>query len=302
MKKAIALILCLAALLTVLAGCGCEHEWKSAKCETPKTCRLCGETEGEALGHDWEDATCLEPKICRECDEEKGEPLGHDWVEATCELPKHCQTCNEIEGVVLEHEWQEATTEAPKTCVLCQKTEGERIITDARFTTEACKELFGTWRAEYMCDGEKQLGVSVPGEDLDFLVYMTFTFGNDGTMTMVCEYDEDSFKNVTRVYTIELLYATFAEQGYTREQTDQLMLENYGKSTVDYVEEQVAAMDVEDYTMEENYVYYVQDGSIYAGEDWQEELEQEEYSFRDGKLVLNIPDMGEVEFEQRSKK
>jgi DNA-directed RNA polymerase subunit RPC12/RpoP len=29
----------------------CEHEWLDATCTTPKTCSLCGKTEGEALGH-----------------------------------------------------------------------------------------------------------------------------------------------------------------------------------------------------------------------------------------------------------
>ncbi len=29
----------------------CEHEWVDATCTAPKTCTLCGETEGEALGH-----------------------------------------------------------------------------------------------------------------------------------------------------------------------------------------------------------------------------------------------------------
>ena len=33
-----------------------NHSWTPADCETPKTCQVCGETEGEALGHDWVDA------------------------------------------------------------------------------------------------------------------------------------------------------------------------------------------------------------------------------------------------------
>ena len=42
----------------------CDHEWTEATCTTPKTCSICGVTEGEALGHDWKDATCTEPKTC----------------------------------------------------------------------------------------------------------------------------------------------------------------------------------------------------------------------------------------------
>ena len=51
MKKLISLILAMACLVLMLAGCGCEHEWKDANCTDPMTCGLCGETEGEALGH-----------------------------------------------------------------------------------------------------------------------------------------------------------------------------------------------------------------------------------------------------------
>lgn len=30
---------------------GCSHEWQDATCTTPRTCVLCGETQGEAIGH-----------------------------------------------------------------------------------------------------------------------------------------------------------------------------------------------------------------------------------------------------------
>jgi hypothetical protein len=32
-----------------------EHSWVDADCTTPKTCSICGKTEGEALGHDYGD-------------------------------------------------------------------------------------------------------------------------------------------------------------------------------------------------------------------------------------------------------
>ena len=51
MKKWIAYILALAMALS-LAGCGsCEHAWQEADCKTPKTCTLCGETQGETADH-----------------------------------------------------------------------------------------------------------------------------------------------------------------------------------------------------------------------------------------------------------
>ena len=72
----------------------CSHNWVDATCTTPKTCSLCGATEGEALGHTEEvipgkDATCTETgltegKKCSVCGEvitaqEEIPALGHSY-------------------------------------------------------------------------------------------------------------------------------------------------------------------------------------------------------------------------------
>ena len=88
--------LCLVVL--ILIGCVCKHEWREATCTEPKTCTLCGETEGEALGHKWSSATCASPKTCVRCGMTEGEALGHDWIEATCTEPKTCHRCGTTEG------------------------------------------------------------------------------------------------------------------------------------------------------------------------------------------------------------
>jgi len=61
----------------------CVHNWVDADCDTPKTCSVCGETEGEALGHDWVYATCTEPDTCNRCGETQGEALGHHLSEVS---------------------------------------------------------------------------------------------------------------------------------------------------------------------------------------------------------------------------
>ncbi len=53
----------------------CVHDWEDATCTEPKTCKLCGVTDGEALGHDWMDATYDAPKTCKRCGATEGEPL-----------------------------------------------------------------------------------------------------------------------------------------------------------------------------------------------------------------------------------
>ncbi|MCM1046374.1 MAG: hypothetical protein NC417_12765 [Candidatus Gastranaerophilales bacterium] len=55
------------------SGAVCTHTWSKATCTEPKTCSLCGETEGAALGHQWVEATFAEPKTCSLCGETEGD-------------------------------------------------------------------------------------------------------------------------------------------------------------------------------------------------------------------------------------
>ena len=78
----------------------CPHEWIDATCTTPKTCKLCGKTEGEPLGHLEEvikgkAATCTESGLtdgvkCSRCGEilvtqQVIPALGHDPLPAVGE-------------------------------------------------------------------------------------------------------------------------------------------------------------------------------------------------------------------------
>ena len=68
---------------------GPNHTWAEATCEAPKTCSVCGETEGEALGHSWVEATCEAPKTCSGCGLTEGEALpDHNYVDGVCACGK----------------------------------------------------------------------------------------------------------------------------------------------------------------------------------------------------------------------
>lgn len=98
--KAAAIVLILAMALS-LTACGHEHVWQDATCTAPKTCTVCGKTEGETLPHTWEDATCAAPKTCSVCKETEGEALPHTWREANFQAPQTCTVCGATEGDVL---------------------------------------------------------------------------------------------------------------------------------------------------------------------------------------------------------
>ncbi|MBR4726658.1 MAG: hypothetical protein IK080_02090 [Clostridia bacterium] len=129
-RRILPLIMVLSFVLLSFSGCGCRHEWKEATCATPKTCILCGATEGTTLAHTWKAATCTAPKTCTVCGATEGESLPHSWKAATCTTPKTCSVCGTTEGEALGHTpgtWaaKDASALGGKeilTCVVCGET------------------------------------------------------------------------------------------------------------------------------------------------------------------------------------
>lgn len=117
-------------LMFTLTGCCINHEWKEATCTNPKTCKNCGELEGNALGHTWVKASCSTPKKCSICGETEGNTLEHTWIEATCTSPKKCSACGETEGETLAHTLTEANYQQAATCQVCGKEIGEPLQAD----------------------------------------------------------------------------------------------------------------------------------------------------------------------------
>lgn len=293
MKKIAVLCLVLACLL-VLSGCGCKHEtWNEADCLTPKTCAECGETEGEALGHAWVDADCLTPKTCSACGETEGEALGHAWVDADCVNPKTCSACGETEGEALGHTWVDATTEAPKTCETCGETEGERIITDERFTTAEAAPYFGAWKGEMVITGEMLSMLGLEGLEGEIPVSMTYTFGNDGEMTILTEFvDWEGFMSIMYDYTLDLLYAEFAGMGMDKATADAAVKEYYGMTMEELVSVSLSSMKPEDMNSTTYMVYYVENGILYTANSWDEEMYEETHTLEGDTLQLFVETYG----------
>lgn len=65
---------------------GCPHDWILATCTNPKTCSICGQTEGEPLGHTWEEATKYTPKTCSTCGQKEGNLLPFNDNQSQCAL------------------------------------------------------------------------------------------------------------------------------------------------------------------------------------------------------------------------
>ena len=79
------------------------HSWVDASCTAPKTCSVCGATEGEKAGHSWQAATCSTPKLCTVCNATEGNALGHAYGTWTYDeaAKSHSKVCSNDETHIL---------------------------------------------------------------------------------------------------------------------------------------------------------------------------------------------------------
>ena len=170
-----------------------NHTWVAADCGTPKTCSVCGATEGNPLGHDWIAADCDTPKTCSACGETEGARLGHSYSDkvsselanaATCTEAAtyyvqcdRCEAVSESETVAVGeengHNWDEATCAAPKTCSACGETEGERLghsyttkVSDVLAEAATCTEAATYYVQCDRCEAVSESKTVVVGEAL----------------------------------------------------------------------------------------------------------------------------------------
>lgn len=104
-----------------------SHTWVNSTCTSPRTCSVCGKTQGEPNGHSWLKATCSKPQTCLVCGATQGETTDHSWRAATCSAPRTCSVCGATEGNALGHDWIAATCTKPKSCSRCHTTVGSSL-------------------------------------------------------------------------------------------------------------------------------------------------------------------------------
>ena len=260
MKKCISIFILLVFCTLLFTGCGCRHEWFSATCIAPKTCSLCGLTEGEATGHTWEEATCI--------------------------VPKKCSTCHQTEGEALSHNWEEATTEAPKTCTNCQATDGSKLQTDPRFTTAATKHLQGIWSCDVVLTGDL---IGIPGYFESLPCTLVYEFGKTGELIVSVElHDNLAYLEELKRMIADIMYESLAAQGIGKSYADAAMQEVYGMNMTEYVNVTVESMDMDDIfgNFTHDGVYYVGQNGIYISDSWYGTFECSAYTLEDGVLII----------------
>ncbi|MBE6548120.1 MAG: redoxin domain-containing protein [Ruminococcaceae bacterium] len=120
------------------------HNWTASDCTTPKTCSVCGTTDGVALGHTWSDATCTTPKTCSVCGETEGKANGHSWTLATCTQPSKCFMCKITNGEALGHTYD---GDIDLDCNRCGELRGVEVVDvgDICYSADLTKYSGGTF-------------------------------------------------------------------------------------------------------------------------------------------------------------
>lgn len=87
------------------------HDYNDASCTTPKTCKICGVTDGEALGHATEedDGNCLTPIVCPRCNEILTVARNEHEANADdgdCATPVRCTACDTVMVEAKAHDFE----------------------------------------------------------------------------------------------------------------------------------------------------------------------------------------------------
>lgn len=102
----------------------CDHIWEDANCEDAKTCSLCGEHSGEALGHDLRDYRIVREATCAEVGHKEGGCVRCGNV-ITEEIPRTAHQM--MEQIVLEEATCTENGKIEKKCQNCEYTELETV-------------------------------------------------------------------------------------------------------------------------------------------------------------------------------
>ena len=176
-----------------------EHVWVAATCTTPRTCSVCGETDGTELGHEYEGIVTTEPGCLTEGEKtftckndanhtytESIDALGHDYqytktVAHTCDTDGYdlydCSRCDAYEhrNVVPAEHTNVVTDKATEpTCEETGLTEGSHC--------EACDTVIVA-QTEVPATGHDYKGTVTKAAECDVDGIMTYTCANDSTHT-----------------------------------------------------------------------------------------------------------------------
>lgn len=147
---------------------------------------------------------------------------------------------------------------------------GKPLDFSDKFNRETAAHLFGTWKAKV----DLMNFISESNIELEETFYIDFLiiFSDNGTFTLEATVDEPKLRDFMYQFALEMVYASFEEEGMTRAEADAMFKGMMGMTIPQYVEEQLKGVELSDLLMglpkKLTMVYYVEDGQLYASESW----------------------------------
>lgn len=180
-----------------------------------------------------------------------------------------------LEGDTLTLTSASLVGDAPLEAVLTKT--GDLVDNSGNFDAEVCAPLFGTWSGDVILNGASQ------GLPIDVRCRLTLTFTEDGQLQCAMVLNREDVKAAT----IEQLYQTFEAAGMTREDVDTLFMENSG-TTIGEAVDAMLDSGASEVQLEQSYtgVYFVADGMIYGGANWEGTMEPTAYILEGDTLTL----------------
>ena len=250
----------------------CQHQWVEADCLYPKTCRICYQTEGAALGHNFNDTTCTTPKTCIRCNLTEGNALGHTEetipaVAPTCTATgltqdKHCSVCGEVlvaqETVdALGHDWGNPTCTTPRSCLVCFSVDTNCEPLGHDFVQGECI-VCGADDPDYMPPTLISTTYNIYLENDSYTAYITMIGGEtivyeiEDANIVLCEWGDFDGDIVPLTFTPVSSGSTFVT----------VYIENYDVSITIHVSVEMTETDIWTYN------YYVDSQFGYETDEW----------------------------------
>lgn len=257
--KFLCMIFIVFAVITALSACDnqntpqCQHQWVEADCLYPKTCRLCGETSGVALGHtevidEAVDSTCTKTgltqgKHCSLCGkilvaQQETSALGHKWNTPNCTTPQTCSVCKATEGEPYGHTFENGE------CVDCNEKDPDFVSLTLTSTTYninltdysdvAYITMIGGETVTYDIDDESVVSCEWGEWDGD-VIPLTFTPVSSGN-TVVTVYVKGYDKSIKINVSIKMTEGDIWRYNYYVDSQFGFDTDDWYLTTIDYID------------------------------------------------------------------
>lgn len=167
---------------------------------------------------------------------------------------------------------------------------------------DAGKALVGTWALD--CDLADAMSDELGSDYADFnaplKLTLLFDFNEDGTYKMYIEESSfvesfNSWVDAFLDYSVEMTYDIFEAQGMSREETDEVVMQNFGMSVEEYMRETVASsLDASDLarSVESTGTYETKGNKLYLAEGSSkiDEHYYDIFTVNGNALTLELPD------------